>query len=155
MGTRREGGWTCQGLLIAPGNIIDLDLLLPLLPAAVGVSAPPPPHSSGVLPGHITRHCGTAWRLQHTVSSLTMHLAWAFFFTAAASHARTRTRTRTHTHTHLQCSASLWQFIAAQCVYALLGFQLLQLCAVNKKKTLKASWFFKKNYYGFQKNWGA
>ena len=99
MGTRREGGWTCQGLLIAPGNIIDLDLLLPLLPAAVGVSAPPPPHSSGVLPGHITRHCGTAWRLQHTVSSLTMHLAWAFFFTAAASHARTRTRTHTHTHT--------------------------------------------------------
>ncbi len=26
----RRGGGACQGLLIAPGNIIDLDLLLPL-----------------------------------------------------------------------------------------------------------------------------
>lgn len=43
-----------------------------------------PTHSFSILPGHISGHCGTAWQLQHTVSSLTMHLAWAFLFTAAA-----------------------------------------------------------------------
>lgn len=31
-----------------------------------------PPHSSSVLLGHITRHCGTAWMLLHTVSSLSV-----------------------------------------------------------------------------------
>lgn len=52
----------------------------PFLPAAVNVSALLPPHSSGVLPGHITGHCGTAWKLEHTVSSLTLRLAWASFY---------------------------------------------------------------------------
>lgn len=59
--------------------------------AAVVVCALLPPHSSAVLPGHITGHCGTAWSLQHTVSSLTMHLAWAFFSPQLHSN--------THTHT--------------------------------------------------------
>lgn len=59
-----EWGKTCQSLLISPGSIIDLGLLqsVPLLP----------PHSSSVLLGHITRHCGTAWMLLHTVSSLSV-----------------------------------------------------------------------------------
>lgn len=91
-------GGTCQGLLIAPGNIIDLDLLLPFSPAAVSVSALLPPHSSGVLPGHITGHCGTAWRLQHSVF-IDYALGLGFLFIAAA---------KQHTHTHT-CSGVVWR----------------------------------------------
>lgn len=121
----------------------------PSLPAAVRVSAPLPSHSSGVLPGHITGHCGTAWSLQHTVSSLTMHLAWAFIFTAAAP----LVHTNTPTHTHLQTRGDeahprlLYYGRESSSVLVLcLKLKLSESCCAQRKRKvtpskLKLYWF--------------
>lgn len=84
-------GLTCQGLLIAAGNIIDLDLLLPLC-LLQSVSALPPQHSSSVQPGHITRHCSTAWGLQHSV--FIDCVLWSELLLSL------QLQSTTHTHTH-------------------------------------------------------
>lgn len=84
-------GLTCQGLLIAPGNIIDLDLLRLLSPLrSVSllcclriplVSCLDPLQDTAAQRGGF-----------NTVSSLTMHLAWVFFSLQLQS-------STSHTHT--------------------------------------------------------
>lgn len=108
-------GLTCQGLLIAPGNIIDLDLLRLLSPLrSVSllcclriplVSCLDPLQDTAAQRGGF-----------NTVSSLTMHLAWVFFslqLQSSTSHTHMRSLSQAHlqpwgekAHTSLWCDRS-------------------------------------------------
>lgn len=133
-------GLTCQGLLIAPGNIIDLDLLRLLSPLrSVSllcclriplVSCLDPLQDTAAQRGGF-----------NTVSSLTMHLAWVFFslqLQSSTSHTHTLSLPR-HTCSLGERKRTLhYGVIEALCWCPLLKFQLLE-CFGEKKNLFKGA----------------
>ena len=135
----------------------------PSLLAAVSVSALLPPHSSGVLAGHWTGHCGTEWKLQQ-------YLHWLYTWPGLSFHCSCNAlHTHTHTHTHtpaavggkMQSALLHYDVIAALCWCALLRFQLLE-CYGEKDLRKKGGGSFKAASISRQtilptasKRWGA